>query len=205
MAADAPDSCEREAKWTPSSTAHHFLVLAASRDVFYDRSGPAFVMLMKTDAAADELEIGAVGIYADDKRRAVFGSVPSQSYQAFLREPPQRSSNVLLRLEINGPQYERVLAVLRAWDKRAREHQLLYPSDPYMDNILLVKQATEELNRCSESVNLYQLDWGLEDRISDEHPPSHVPFLVFEELKRRNASLHVPDGKMPNVLLSHAD
>ena len=60
-----------------------------------------------------------------------------------------------------------------------------------MNNILLVKQATEELNRCRKCIDLYQLDWGLDDRISDDNARSRVPFLVFEELKRRNASLHV--------------
>lgn len=200
----APGSCEREAKRAPSSAARHFLVLAASRDVFYDGSGPAFVMLMKADAAADELEMGAVGIYADDQHRAAFGAVPWRAYDAFMREPAKRSSNALLRLEIDGPQYERILDILRSWDRRAREGQLLYRNDVFMNNILLVKQATEELNRCRPSIDLYKLDWGLEDRISDENARSRVPFLVFEELKRRNASLHVPDSRMPNALLALA-
>jgi hypothetical protein len=201
LAADAAGSCEREAKWAPSDTTRHFLVLAAAPDVFYDRSGPAFVMLMKRDAATDEFEMGAVGIYADEKRRAVFGAVPWQAYDAFLREPEKRSPNVMLRLEINGPQYERILGVLQTWGRRAREGQLLYRQD-VMNNILLVKQATEELNRCRDSIDLYQLDWGLEDRISDEHERSLVPMLVFQELKRRNASLHVPDGRMPKALVA---
>jgi hypothetical protein len=201
VAEDAPGSCEREASGAPSGTARHFLVLAASQDVFYDRSGPSFVMLMKTDAATGESEMGAVGTYADDKRRAVFGSVPWQMYDTFLREPGERSSNVMLRLEIKEPQYERVLGILQSWDRRAREDQLLYKGDVFMNNILLVKQATEELNRCRQSVKLYKLDWGIDDRISDEHARSRVPLLVFEELKRRNASLHVPDSKMPKGLL----
>jgi hypothetical protein len=194
---NAADSCEREARWAPSATAHYFVTLAASQDVFYDGSGPSFVLLMRTDAVADESETGAVGVYADEKHRAVFGSVPRQTYDTFLHEPGKRSSNVMLRLEISQPQYERILAILRSWDRRAREHQLLYKQDVFMNNILLVKQATEALNECRRSVDLYTLDWGTEDRISDEHPRSYVPFLVFEEMKRRNASLHVPDSRMP--------
>jgi hypothetical protein len=200
----APGSCEREAAWVHSDQTRHYLVLAASRGVFYDRSGPSIVMLMKADAAADEVEMGAVGIHADEKGRAVFGTVPWRSYDALLREPKKGSQNVLLRLEINQPQYERVLGVLRNWEKRARENALLYPNDFNMNNILLVKQATEELNRCSERVNLYKLDWGLEDRISDENARSHVAFLVFEDLKRRNAALHVPDETLPEGLLGLA-
>jgi hypothetical protein len=200
----APGSCEREASSVRSDTARHFLVLAASREVFYDRSGPAFVMLMKTDLATEETEMGALGIYADDKGRAVFGTVPWQAYDAFLREPEKRSRNVLLRLEINEPQFERVLNILKSWDRRARENQLLYRDDVFMNNILLVKQVTEELNRCSETVNLYKLDWGVEDRISDGNARSQVPLLVFEELKRRNAALHVSDSGMPKGFLALA-
>jgi hypothetical protein len=72
-----------------------------------------------------------------------------------------------------------------------------------MDNILLVKQATETLNACRRAVDLYKLDWGTQDRLSDEdlNTRSRMPFLVFEEMKRRNASLHVPDSKMPAGLI----
>jgi hypothetical protein len=203
-AAGASDSCEREAKWTSSGTTRHFLSLAASRGVFYDGSGPSFIMLMKWDTATDEVEMGAVGVHSDDKRRAVFGAVPWQQYDAFLQDPKDDAPNVLLRMEINGPQYERVLEVLRSWERRARENELLYTGDVHMNNILFVRQATDELNRCGERVNLYQLDWGIHDRISDENPTSHVARLVFEELKRRNASLHVPDSKMPGALLALA-
>jgi hypothetical protein len=202
LAADAAGSCEREVK-PASSDARHFLVLAASQGEFFDKSGPAFVMLMKT-GAGEEAEMGAVGIYADDQRRVAFGSVPWQTYDAFLRDPEKQSSKVMLRLEIREPQYERILDLLQSWDRRARENELLYKSDIFMNNILLVKQATEELNRCRKAVELYQLDWGLEDRISEDNPRSRVPYLVFEEMKRRNASLHVPDSKIPNGLLALA-
>jgi hypothetical protein len=194
-------SCDRETRGAPADTTRRFLVLAASEGVFFDGSGPSFVMVMKADAATDDSEIGAVGVYADDKRRAVFGAVPSQTYDAFLREPAKPAARVMLRLEINEPQYERVLGILKAWDRRAREGQLLYRQDVFMDNILLVKQATEALNQCRDAVNLYKLDWGTEDRISDEHARSRVPFLVFAEMKRRNAALHVPDSKMPAGLI----
>jgi hypothetical protein len=197
----APGSCEREASAVRSDTAHHFLVLAGSRGVFYDQSGPSFVLLIRTDAGTDEAEMGAVGIYADEKRRPVFGTVPWQAYDAFLREPGKGSQSVMLRLEINEPQYERVLGILRTWERRARENALLYPEHLFMNNILLVKEATEELNRCRESVNLYKLDWGIDDWISDENAASRVPFLAFEEMKRRNASRHVADSAMPRELL----
>jgi hypothetical protein len=138
------------------------------------------------------------------RKRAVFGAVPWQAYDPFLRDPGKKPGNVMLRLEISEAQYGRVLEILRDWQRRAREGELLYPNDIYMNNILLVKQATEALNRCEPAVNLYTLDWGVNDEISDNNQRALVPLLVFEELKRRNASLHVPDGGMPEGLLQVA-
>lgn len=202
-AAGAPGSCDREAHWTPTA-ARQFLVLAASSAVFYNKSGPAFVMLMKSDPASGEAEMGAVGIYAGNKGRVLFGPVPWQTYDAFLHEPAKSSKKVMLRIEINEPQYQRILGVLRTWERRAEGNALLYPDEIFMNNILLVKQVTEELNRCRRTIDLYELDWGINDRISDNNPPSRVPFLVFEELRRRNATLQVPDNKMPGGLLALA-
>lgn len=195
------ESCEREASSASVDGTHHFLALAASQGVFYDQSGPAFVMLMKTQAATDEVEMGAVGIYADEKKRAVFGAVPWRAYDPFLHEPGKKSASVLLRLEISEPQYERVLHILRDWERRARDNELLYPNDVHMNNILLVKQATEALNRCKPTLDLYPLDWGPNDDISENNARSRVPLLVFEELKRRNAQWHVADSAMPAGLM----
>jgi len=202
--ADAPGSCEAEAHRSSAASSRYFLVLAASREGFFDGSGPSFVMLMKADARTGEAEMGAVGIYAGDKGRILFGTIPWQTYDTFLHDPGKKSPNVMLRLEIDEPQYERVLDVLRTWERRAGRAELLYPNEIFMNNILLVKQATEELNRCRPTLNLYKLDWGIDDRISDNNAPSRVPFLVFEELMRRNAPLHVSDHKMPAALLSLA-
>ena len=104
------------------------------------------------------------------------------------------ASDVMLRLAVSKPQYERGLKALRTWDRRAREGNLLYP-DIFMDNILLVKQVTETLNQCGATVKLYTLDWGTYDYISENNPPSRAPFLYFKELKRLNESLHIPDAK----------
>jgi hypothetical protein len=71
---------------------------------------------------------------------------------------------------------------------------LLYP-DIAMDNILVVKQATEELNRCSHTLAAYELDWGLQDDISEHNAPSRIPYEYFRELARLNAARHVPDAR----------
>jgi hypothetical protein len=185
----AANVCEQELRSTPSPTQQYYMILAGQTDVFYDRSGPTFVMLQRT--AADETDVGAFGIYAGARRQPVFGPVPASVYEQFASEP-RKPSDVVLRLAISKPQYERTLQVLQTWERRVREKALLYP-EIAMDNILLVKQATEELNRCSTTLVPYELDWGLEDGISEHNVASCIPYEYFRELARLNAARHVPD------------
>jgi len=175
-------------RWVRMDPNRYFVVLAARTGVFYDRSGPAFPMLIKVDG--QQTRIDAVGIYSAAGKWA-FGSIPVETYQPFMRES-RSDSDVMLRLELTAAQYERGLKIVQTWERRAREGDLLY-SDLSLDNILLVKQITESLNQCGERIKLYKLDWMLSDRISQENRPSRAPFEYFKELKRLNESLHVRD------------
>lgn len=198
----AASNCEAEAKQLNPEPARYFMILAARDGVFYERSGPAFIVLIR--AGADEYDIGALGIYAGDSKQPVFGPVPASTYRDFLRETGKASakeSEVMLRLEINLAQYERTLRVLRSWERRVRENALLYP-EIALDNILLVKQATEGLNRCSRTIVSYDLDWGLRDDISEHSAPLRIPYEYFKELKRLNHAKHVPAPAMPSGLVS---
>src|ERR1044071_275666 len=105
----AADACEADARWVPSPGQQHFMVLAGRTGVFYDRSGPAFVMLIK--ATPQTADIGAIGIYADEQRQPRFGAVPAATYEHFLQDS-DAAGEVQLRLEITGPQYDRVLGIL---------------------------------------------------------------------------------------------
>jgi hypothetical protein len=187
----------------PVATAaeRYFAVLAGRSDVFYDRSGPAFVMLIR--ASADTTDIGAFGIYAGDGAKPLFGAVPAATYEQFLQEP-HGASDVMLRVAITPAQYDRVLKILRTWERRVREKALLYP-EIALDNILLVKQAVEALDCCGNALVSYRLDWGLQDEISENNPASRIPFEYFKEIKRLNAARHVPDSDMPAALLSVLD
>jgi hypothetical protein len=175
-------------QWVRMDPNQYFLVLAGRSGVFYDRSGPTFPILIKSDGR--ETQIDAVGIYFVGGK-PYFGSIPAEYRDEFMKDS-LGDSDVMLRLAVSGPQYERGLKVLRTWDRRAREGALLYP-DVFMDNVLLVKQVTETLNQCGDTVKLYTLDWGTYDYISENNPPSRAPFLYFKELKRLNESLHIPD------------
>jgi len=195
------ESCDAEASWKASAAERHFVVLAGRTGVFYERSGPTFVMLVR--GGGDEVDLGAFGIHADANGHPAFGGVPARWYEAFLRDPAaagrEKSSAVMLRLEVSGPQYERVLRVVRTWERRVAERALLYP-DFALDNILLVKQVTEEINRCRQALVPYELDWGLDDAISEHNVALRIPFEYFKELKVRNQARHVSDAAMPAQL-----
>jgi hypothetical protein len=181
-------------QWVKADDSRYFIILAGRKGLFYDRSGPAFPMLIKLDG--EKMQVDAVGIYSI-RNTANFGSIPSETYQEFMKESGN-SSDVMLRLEISGAQYERGLQILRSWERRVREGTLLYP-DISMDNILLVKQITESLNQCAEKIKLYNLDWGVDDKISDNTKPTHIPFLYFQELRRLNQAIHVGDEKFQHT------
>ncbi len=182
-------------RWVRVDPYRYFIVLAGRIGTFYDGSGPTFPMMIKT--GGQQTQIDAVGIYPGRVHWA-FGTIPPETYNEFMKDP-RKDSDVMLRLEITAAQYERGLKIVKAWERRARNDELLYP-ELTMNNILVAKQVTESLNQCGERFKLYKLDWSMEDHIStssplDSNPISRIPFLYFKELKRLNQSLHVPDEK----------
>ena len=196
-AAVAQEGCEERPQQPSSQPERYFMVLAGRSGTFYDRSGPVFSMAIR--ATGPQARVDAVGIYADGNGQPVFGAVPAASYAGFMNEP-RDASDVMLRFEIARPEYERAVAILRTWDRRAQEGALLYP-EIAMDNILLVKQVTESLNASTQRLAMYSLDWGLDDNISEHSLPSQIPFKYFQELRRLNGGRHVRDGDMPTLLL----
>jgi hypothetical protein len=178
------------ARWVRDDDHRHFIVLAARTDTFYDRSGPAFPMLIRTDGRA--LQIDAVGTYAVGAARR-FGAVPPASYREFLKEPAG-PDGVMLRVEITATQYQRALEILETWKRRAEEGALLYAKRSHLNNVLLTKAVAESLNRCAEQMDLYPLNWVYEDdALSATYAPKDIPFQYFRELRRRNASRHIGD------------
>ncbi len=183
-------------RWVRVDPNRYFLVLAGRTGTFYDGSGPTFPMVIKTDG--QQTQIDAVGIY-DVRGYWAFGTIPAETYKEFMKES-RKDSEVMLRLEITAAQYERALKIVKTWERRARNNELLYPDLP-MDNILLAKQVTEALDQCGEKkFKVYKLDWGRHDHIStgarlDDVLLSTIPFRFFQEMKRLNESLHVTDEK----------
>src|SRR6185436_11998931 len=169
-------------RWVRVDTYKYFIVLAGRIGTFYDGSGPTFPMMIKTDG--QQTQIDAVGIYRGRNSHWAFGTIPADTYEEFMKEP-RKDTDVMLRLEITAPQYERGLKIVKTWERRAQSNELLYPEFT-MNNILVAKEVTESLNQCGEKFKLYKLDWSLEDRIShsplDSPPISRIPFLYFREL-----------------------
>ena len=175
-------------RWIKVDPNRYFIVLAARRGEFYDNSGSAFPILIKI--VGSESQIDAVGIYSNQGKQA-FGPVPPEAYKDFMREP-RTDSEVMLRLEISSAQYERGLKILRTWERRVRNDELLYPLSIALNNVLLVKAVAETLNQCSEEIRLYKLSYlDHEDWIADKYSPEFIPFAYFREMRQLNESLHV--------------
>jgi hypothetical protein len=150
-------------------------------------------------------QIEAAGLYSD-KGQAAFGAVPVATYKEYMRDA-KGDSEVILRLEINSRQYERALKVIQEWERRARNHTLLYTIDNSLsaplplNNILLVKAVTETLNLCQDDLDLYKLDYAYPgDWITDKYSPEFVPFMYFKELRRRNEARHIEFKKFQELV-----
>jgi hypothetical protein len=196
-------------RWTRVDPDRYFIVLAARKGEFYDKTGSAFPMIIKLAGGVPTID--AFGVYPGKDGRA-FGAVPENVYKNYLREA-RNESETTLRLEINSRQYERALKVIKEWERRDRENALLYTTaaetldDPtWLNNILVVKAVTETLNQCSNDVDLHPLNYVLkDDPISNKVGSAYVPFYYFKELRQRNEARHIDDKKfqelvpLPNV------
>jgi hypothetical protein len=196
-------------RWTRVDPNRYFIVLSARKGEFYDSSGSAFPTLIKLVGGAPTID--AFGVYLAKGERA-FGAVPPDVYKNYLREA-RTDSETTLRLEINSRQYERVLKIIKEWERRDREGALLYNNAretlddaTYLNNILIVKAVAESLNQCSVDFDLYPLNYvQKDDWISDKFRSALVPFYFIKELRQRNEARHIPDQKfqelvpLPNV------
>jgi len=186
-------------RWTKVDPNRYFIVLTARTEEFYDHTGSAFPVLIKLSEGAPE--INAVGLYSDNGKPH-FGTVPAETYKNYLRDGRGESETVL-RLEINGAQYERSLKIVKEWQRRAREDALLYrppTSAVTLNNIVLVKAVTETLNQCTDDVTLYQLDYvHPRDWLTNIYSPDLVPFYYFKELRKLNEARHIGDQKFQEI------
>jgi hypothetical protein len=191
-------------RWTRVDPDRYFIVFAARKGEFYDKTGSAFPMVIKLAGGVPTID--AFGVYLAKDGRA-FGAVPQNVYKNYLREA-RNESETTLRLEINSRQYERALKVIKEWERRDREGALLYTTTAetlddatWLNNILVVKAVTETLNQCSADLNLYPLNYVIKDDwITDKFGSAFVPFYYFKELRKRNEARHIPDQKFQELV-----
>lgn len=192
-------------RWTRVDPDRYFIVLTARRGEFYDTSGSAFPMVIKLAGGVPTID--AFGVYLT-KEGKTFGTVPATVYKNYLREA-RNDSETTLRLEINSRQYERVLKIIKEWERRDREGALLYTmrgmdnsEDPnYLNNILVVKAITETLNQCTDDVTLYPLNYVVKDDwITNKYTSGFVPFYYFQELRRLNEGRNIPEQKFQELV-----
>lgn len=187
-------------KWTRVDPNRYFLILVARQKEFYDNSGSAFPLVVKLAGGVPTIE--AAGTYSDHGT-STFGAVPVAIYKDYLREA-RGDSETILRLEINSQQYERALKSVQEWQRRTREHALLYqPPDANinLNNLLLLRAVTETLNACQNDFDLYKIDYNYpRDWISDAYSPEFVPFYFFKELRRRNEARHIDYNKFQELV-----
>ncbi|HEX2272062.1 MAG TPA: hypothetical protein VHH35_21145 [Pyrinomonadaceae bacterium] len=192
-----------ETRWTRVDPNRYFIVLVARQGEFFDKSGSAFPLVIKLENGVPQIE--GAGIYSNGGK-AAFGAIPVNAYKEYLREA-RGDSEVILRLEINAGQYARSLKIVKEWQRRARQDELLYTldsalTDPMpLNNILVVKAVTETLNLCQYDIDLYKLDYEYPaDWIANQYGPEWVPFMLFKELRKRNEARHIEYKKFQELV-----
>ena len=194
-----------ETRWTRVDPNRYFIVFVAREGEFYDKTGSAFPLVIKLpEGGAPQIE--GAGIYSKGGK-AAFGAIPTSAYKEYLREA-RGDSEVILRLEINSGQYERVFKIIKEWQRRAREEALPYTIDSSvslepapLNNILVVKAVTETLNLCQNDFDLYKLDYEYPaDWIANQYSPEWIPFMLFRELRKRNEARHIEYKKFQELV-----
>ena len=180
-------------RWIRADSERYFVVLAG-REGAQLSGGPAFAMLIRIDRRRTEVE--TVGLYFEGSH-AKIGPVPVELRNEFMKEP-RAASDVILRIEVTKPAFERGLKIMQTWQKRARENALLYPPSrrsASLNNSVLLREIVESVNRCGETIKLYKLTWASDDEVAVNYRPPHVAFQYFKRLRQLNEALHIRDEK----------
>jgi hypothetical protein len=175
-----------------------FFIVFAGREGTIADGGPAFAMLIETDGRQSAIE--TIGLYFENDRKKI-GSVPRELASQFMKEP-RTESDVMLRVEITKPQFERCVKIAKTWQRRGREGALLYTGtrdSMNLNNSILLKEIAESLNRDGERIKLYKLTWLIDDEVAVNYRAPHVAFQYFRRLKQLNETLHVSDKQFGQV------
>jgi hypothetical protein len=192
-------------RWTRIDPYRYFVVLAAGKgDPGF--GAPGFAMLIKTDGVHTQTDVlGSYPVVTPKQRYAVFGFISDEIRKQFDNEPVNDTGS-MFRIEVTAGPYNRALEVLRSWERRVEENQVLYPGIPYLNNAVFLNQLTSSLNEagvlswkggttCAETIKLQKLTWLLNDPIVAKHNLTQAPYYLFKTLRELNSSLHLSDSQ----------
>jgi hypothetical protein len=197
-------------RWTRIDPYRYFVVLAAGKgDPGF--GAPGFAMLIKTDGVHTQTDVlGSYPVVTPKQRYAVFGFISDEIRKQFENEPVNDTGS-MFRIEVTAGPYNRALEVLKSWQRRVEENQVLYPGIPYLNNAVFLNQLTSSLNEagvlswkggttCSETIKLQKLTWLLNDPVVAKHNLSQTPYYLFKTLRELNSSLHLSDSQFHAAL-----
>jgi hypothetical protein len=197
-------------RWTRVDPYRYFVVLAAGKGS-PGFGAPGFAMLIKTDGVHTQTDaLGAYPVVNPRERYPMFGVISEEILRQFDSEPAG-DTGAMLRLEVTAGPYNRAMEVLKNWQRRAEENQLLYPTIPYLNNAVYLNQLTSSLNEagvltwkggttCSETIKLQKLTWLLNDPVVAKHNLTQTPYYLFKTLRELNSSLHLNDSRFHAAL-----
>jgi hypothetical protein len=206
----ADDAGGELTRWTRVDPYRYFVVLAAGKgDPGF--GAPGFAMLIKTDGVHTQTDaLGSYPVVNPLERHPVFGLISEEIRKQFDNEPVG-DTGAMLRLEVTAGPYNRALGVLKNWERRVEENQVLYPTIPYLNNAVYLNQLTSSLNEagvltwkggtpCTETIKLQKLTWLLSDPIVAKHNLTQTPYYLFKTLRQLNGSLHLSDNQFRAAL-----
>jgi hypothetical protein len=180
------DANSEPTRWVRVDPEKQFIVFAAtSGDIRI--GGPAFVMLIRTDGEGRSRS-DAFGFYTTENERIV-GPIPEALQNRYMSES-RMDTDTMLRIELTAAEFERSLAVLRTWERRAREHNMLYDV-PYLNNVVFMEQMALSLNACGDRIRTEKFGWNVNDKITAKHNLTQLPFYYIRELRAMNDSIHL--------------
>jgi hypothetical protein len=200
-------------RWTRIDPYRYFVVLAAGKGN-PGFGAPGFAMLIKTDGVHIQTDaLGSYPVVNPRERHPVFGVISEEIRKQFDSEPVG-DTGAMLRLEVTAGPYNRALEVLKSWQRRVEENQVLYPTIPYLNTAVYLNQLTSSLNEagvltwkggttCNETIKLQKLTWLLHDPIMSKHNLPQTPYYLFKTLRQLNDSLHLNDSRFHAAMAGH--
>lgn len=196
-------------RWTRVDPYRYFVVLAADKgDPFV--GGAGFAELIKTDGTHTQMDtFGAWPVIRRFDHHVDLGVMPEDIVKKFDHEPVDDSA-VMLRIEVTAGPYNRASEVMKSWQRRAEEGNLLYVY-PTINNQVYLNQLVSSLNEsdvlawnqgtpCGQTINLYVMTELLSDEVMRSNNYNQAPYNFFKKLREMNISLHLNDSQFHAAL-----